>query len=143
MSSLFDIQQKLEMIYFKYIFNEEYNIISDEGLYNVPLENNNNIRYIFNDTKDYGNRSIDEQNKLLFLNETMDLLDDLRDFIYITDPLNKPINLHALLNSDLLFLSPLLAALYNSCILAIKPGVFKSSNKVSEIFKIFVSLVSS
>ena len=73
MSSLFDIQQKLEKIYFKYIFNEEYNIISDEGLYNVPLENNNNIRYVFNDTNDHGKRSIDEQNKLLFLNETMDL----------------------------------------------------------------------
>ena len=52
-------------------------------------------------------------------------------------------NLDELLNSDLLFLSPLLAALYNSCILAIKPGVFKSSNKVSEISKIFASLVSS
>ena len=57
--------------------------------------------------------------------------------------LNKPNNLHALLKIFLLLSSPLLALLYRSCIFAMKPGVFKSSNKLSDISRRFSSLESS
>ena len=55
---------------------------------------------------------------------------------------NKPNNLHAALKVFLLLASPLIVLLYSSCILAINPGVFKSSNKLSEISKILDLLES-
>ena len=84
-----NIQSKIELILFNYIVSDE-GIIDDEGLYNVPLEYDNNIRYTYSDTNDIGERSIIEQKKLKFLNEVMDILSDIHLYIHQTDPLNKP-----------------------------------------------------
>jgi len=83
------IQQKIEMLLFNHIVSEE-GIINDEGQYNVPLEFDNNVRYTYEDTNDYGERSVSEQKRIKFLNEVMDLLSDVHLYIHLSDPLNKP-----------------------------------------------------
>ena len=84
------IQQKIELLLFNYIVSED-GIINDEGQYNVPLEYDNNVRYTYEDSNDYGERSITEQKRIKFLNEVMDILSDVHLYIHQTDPLNKPI----------------------------------------------------
>ena len=85
-----EIQQKIELILFNYIVTEDA-IINDEGEHNVPLEYDNNVRYTYEDSNDYGERSLVEQKRIKFLNEVMALLSDVHLYVYQNDPLNKPI----------------------------------------------------
>ena len=84
-----NIQQKIECLLFTYIVSEGA-IINDEGEHNVPLEYDNNVRYTYEDSNDYGERSLVEQKRIKFLNEVMDLLSDVHLYIHQNDPLNKP-----------------------------------------------------
>ena len=61
-----NIQQKIELLFFNHIISVS-GIIEDEGEFNVPLEYDNNIRYTFTDTNEYGSRSLSEQQKLKFI----------------------------------------------------------------------------
>ena len=85
-----NIQQKIEYLLFTYIVAEDA-IINDEGEHNVPLEYDNNMRYTYEDSNDYGERSIVEQKRIKFLNEVMDLLSDVHLYVHQSDPLNKPL----------------------------------------------------
>ena len=58
--------------------------------FNVPLEYDNNVRYTYEDSNDYGKRSVVEQKRIKFLNEVMDLLSDVHLYIHQTDNTNKP-----------------------------------------------------
>jgi len=83
------IQQKIELLLFNHIVSAD-GIIEDEGEFNVPLEYDNNIRYTFTDTNEYGSRSLEEQKKLRFMNDAMDILSDIHLYLYQTDRSNKP-----------------------------------------------------
>jgi len=85
-----DIQHKIELLFFNHIVSID-GIIEDEGEHNVPLEYDNNIRYTFTDTNEYGTRSLSEQKKLKFINDAMEIMSDVHLFIYQNDPMNKPI----------------------------------------------------
>jgi len=83
MSNISDIISKIELFNFNNIMSEEQRIISDEGQLNVPLEsidgsgNDINIRYLFIDSNEYGNRSELEIKKIKLLNESLDILFDI------------------------------------------------------------------
>jgi len=85
-----NIQQKIELLFFNHIISVD-GIIEDEGEFNVPLEYDNNIRYTFTDTNDYGSRSLAEQHKLKFINDAMEIMSDVHLYIYQNDDKNKPI----------------------------------------------------
>ena len=42
--------------------------------YNVPMENKTNLRYSFVDDKDFGDRTLVEQKKIIFLKNSQDVL---------------------------------------------------------------------
>ena len=84
-----NIQQKIELLLFTYIIAEDA-IINDEGVHNVPLEYDNNVRYTYEDSNNYGERTLVEQKRIKFLNEVMDLLSDVHLYVYQSNPLNKP-----------------------------------------------------
>ena len=84
------IQQKIELLYFHHIVSTN-GIIEDEGEHNVPLEHDNNIRYTFTDTNEYGSRTISEQEKLKFINDAMEIMSDIHLYIHHIDSMNKPI----------------------------------------------------
>ena len=84
-----NIQQKIELLLFNHIVSGD-GIVEDEGEFNVPLEYDNNIRYTFTDTNDYGSRSLEEQKKLKFINDAMEIMSDIHLFIYQNDDKNKP-----------------------------------------------------
>jgi hypothetical protein len=83
MSIFSDIIIKIELFNFNNLMSEEQRIISDEGQYNVPLESIDgsghdiNIRYLFLDSNEYGNRSELEIKKIKLLNESLDILFDI------------------------------------------------------------------
>jgi len=83
------IQQKIELLLFNHIISVD-GIIEDEGEFNVPLEYDNNIRYTFTDTNEYGARSLSEQQKLRFMNDAMDILSDIHLYLHQNDTSNKP-----------------------------------------------------
>jgi len=83
------IQQKIELLLFNHVVSID-GIVEDEGEFNVPLEYDNNIRYTFTDTNDYGSRSLAEQQKLKFMNDAMDILSDIHLYIHQNDRSNKP-----------------------------------------------------
>ena len=85
-----NIQQKIELLFFNHIISVN-GIIEDEGEFNVPLEYDNNIRYTFTDTNEYGSRSLSEQQKLKFINDAMMIMSDVHLYIYQNDDKNKPI----------------------------------------------------
>ena len=84
-----NIQQKIELLFFNHIISVN-GIIEDEGEFNVPLEYDNNIRYTFTDTNEYGSRSLSEQQKLKFINDAMEIMSDIHLYIYQNDDKNKP-----------------------------------------------------
>ena len=84
-----NIQQKIELLFFNHIISGD-GIVDDEGEYNVPLEYDNNIRYTFTDTNDYGSRSLSEQKKLKFINDAMEIMSDIHLYIFQNDDENKP-----------------------------------------------------
>ena len=82
------IQQKIELLFFNHIISVN-GIIEDEGEFNVPLEYDNNIRYTFTDTNEYGSRSLSEQQKLKFINDAMMIMSDVHLYIYQKDEYEK------------------------------------------------------
>lgn len=74
-----NIKNKIENIYFNLLIKED-NIIIDEGENNVPLENNRLYRYIFIDSPDYGNRTMNDIKKIILINEIMDILKDIYEY---------------------------------------------------------------
>jgi len=76
-----DILQKIETYYFEHIVDEN-GILEDEGEYNVPLEKNNNVRYTFIDTNEFGNRSDNEIKRLKCINDCMEILSLIHMFIH-------------------------------------------------------------
>ena len=97
MSSFNEILHKIEVLMFYNMVSDDH-IIVDEGEFNIPMENNNNVRYTFIDDKDFGERNVVEQKKIVFLNDIMDILSDLHTYIHENEPDYTPIyfNKHAL-----------------------------------------------
>jgi hypothetical protein len=89
MTGLSDIQHKIEMLMFNHMVADGH-IIDDEGVFNVPVETGNNVRYTFTDTCEYGQRSDIDIKKLLFLNEAMEIMTDLHLYIHHNDPTTTP-----------------------------------------------------
>ena len=84
---LSNISELIELFNFNYIIADdvELNVISDEGPYNVPLENNNNVRYLYMDSNEYGNRSPDEIKKIKMLNDAMEIILNIYSFTSTID----------------------------------------------------------
>ena len=97
MSSFNEILHKIEVLMFYNMVSDDH-IIVDEGEFNIPMESNNNVRYTFIDDKDFGERNVVEQKKIIFLNDIMDILSDLHTYIHENEPQCTPIyfNKHAL-----------------------------------------------
>jgi len=70
---LSNIAELIELFNFNYIISND-SVISDEGTYNVPHENNNNARYLYMDSNEYGNRSPYEIKKIKMLNDAMEII---------------------------------------------------------------------
>lgn len=76
-----DLLKKIELFYFEHVVDEN-GILEDEGVYNVPLEKNNNVRYTFIDTNIYGKRSDNEIKRLKCINDCMEILSLVHMFIH-------------------------------------------------------------
>ena len=76
-----DVLYKIETLYFEHIVSED-GILDDEGESNVPLENNNNVRYTFTDSNDYGKRTENEIKKIKCINDCMEALSLVHMFIH-------------------------------------------------------------
>ena len=85
-----EILHKIELLMFYNMISENH-IIVDEGTFNLPMENHNNQRYTFTDDKEHGKRTPIEQNKIIFLNDIMEILTDLHTYIHENEPENTPI----------------------------------------------------
>jgi hypothetical protein len=85
MSNLFEVISRIEKLNFDYLISDEQ-IVSDEGVYNVPLENNENVRYLFTDSSEHGNRSELEIKKIKMLNESLEIIFDIYTFARQHDP---------------------------------------------------------
>ena len=90
MSSFDSILHKIEVLMFYNMVADDH-IIEDEGQFNIPMENNNNVRYTFIDDKECGERNIIEQKKIIFLNDIMEILSDLHSYIHENEPQCTPI----------------------------------------------------
>jgi hypothetical protein len=85
MSNLFEVISKIEKLNFDYLISDQQ-IVSDEGVYNVPLENSENVRYLFSDSNEFGNRSELEIKKIKMLNESLEIIFDMYAFARQHDP---------------------------------------------------------
>ena len=85
MSNLSDIISRIEKFNFDYIVSDE-GILSDEGVYNVPLENNDNVRYLFSDSNEYGKRTPQEIKKIKMMNDSLEILFDIYTYASQLDP---------------------------------------------------------
>lgn len=85
MSNLSDIISRIEKFNFDYIVSDE-GILSDEGVYNVPLENNDNVRYLFSDSNEFGKRSELEVKKIKMMNDSLEILFDIYTYASQLDP---------------------------------------------------------
>ena len=85
MANLPDIVSSIEKFNFDYIVSEG-GILSDEGVYNVPLENNDNVRYLFSDSNEFGKRSELEVKKIKMLNDSLEILFDIYTYASQLDP---------------------------------------------------------
>ena len=92
----YNIKDKMEELLVKierFIFNNlvcDEHIIVDDGSLNVSMENHSNLRYTYIDDKDVGERTLIEQKKIIMLNEVMEILSDLHQYIHETE-CEKPI----------------------------------------------------
>ena len=92
----YNIKDKMEELLVKIerlIFNNlvcDDHIIVDDGSLNVSMENHSNLRYTYIDDKDVGERTLIEQKKIIMLNEVMEILSDLHQYIHETE-CEKPI----------------------------------------------------
>jgi hypothetical protein len=84
-----EIVSKIERLVFNNLINEDH-IIVDDGSLNVIMENHSNLRYTFIDDKDIGERTLIEQKKIILLNEMMEILSDLHQYI-LENECEKPI----------------------------------------------------
>ena len=84
-----EIVSKIERLVFNNLINEDH-IIVDDGSLNVIMENHSNLRYTFIDDKDIGERTLIEQKKIIMLNEMMEILSDLHQYI-LENECEKPI----------------------------------------------------
>ena len=85
MSNLSDIISRIEKFNFDYIVSEG-GILSDEGVYNVPLENNDNVRYLFSDSNEFGKRTPQEVKKIKMMNDSLEILFDIYTYASQLDP---------------------------------------------------------
>lgn len=85
MANLFDLISRIESFNFNFIISEGQ-IVSDEGVYNVPLENNDNVRYLYMDSNEYGNRSELEIKKIKMMNESLEIMFDIYTYAHRLDP---------------------------------------------------------
>tara|TARA_X000000950_G_scaffold15348_1_gene16634 strand:+ start:5459 stop:5905 length:447 start_codon:yes stop_codon:yes gene_type:complete len=85
MSNLSDIISRIEKFNFDYIVSDE-GILSDEGVYNVPLENNDNVRYLFSDSNEFGKRSQQEIKKIKMMNDSLEIMFDIYTYASQLDP---------------------------------------------------------
>ena len=73
--------KKIELFYFEHVVDEN-GILNDEGEYNVPLEKNNNVRYTFVNTNEYGYRNDNEIKQIKCINDSMEILSLVHMFIH-------------------------------------------------------------
>ena len=85
-----EILHKIELFMFYNMITDDH-IIEDDGTYNVPMETHNNQRYTFIDDKDYGNRTLVDQKKIILLNDVMEIFTDLHNYIHENHPETSPI----------------------------------------------------
>ena len=84
-----ELLSKIERFVFNNLVDDDH-IIVDDGSLNVSMENHSNLRYTYIDDKDVGERTLIEQKKIIMLNEVMDILSDLHQYIHETE-CEKPI----------------------------------------------------
>ena len=84
-----EIGSKIERFVFNNLIDDDH-IIVDDGSLNVSMENYKNLRYTFIDDKDLGERTLIEQKKIIMLNEIMEILSDLHQYIHETE-CEKPV----------------------------------------------------
>jgi len=84
-----ELQEKIERLIFNNLVCHDH-IIVDDGSLNVSMENHSNLRYTYIDDKDVGERTLIEQKKIIMLNEVMEILSDLHQYIHETE-CEKPI----------------------------------------------------
>jgi len=84
-----EIGSKIERFVFNNLIDDDH-IIVDDGILNVSMENYKNLRYTFIDDKDLGERTLIEQKKIIMLNEIMEILSDLHQYIHETE-CEKPV----------------------------------------------------
>jgi len=84
-----ELQEKIERLIFNNLVCDDH-IIVDDGSLNVSMENHSNLRYTYIDDKDVGERTLIEQKKIIMLNEVMEILSDLHQYIHETE-CEKPI----------------------------------------------------
>lgn len=85
MDNLSDIVSRIDKFNFNN-FVKDGGIITDEGVYNVPLENNDNVRYLFSDSNEFGKRSPQEVKKIKMLNDSLEILFDIYTYASQLDP---------------------------------------------------------
>jgi len=76
MANLSNVISKIEAFNFNYIISEEQ-VVTDEGAYNVPLEKNNNVRYLYKDSNEYGSRTELEIKKIKMINDCMEIMSEI------------------------------------------------------------------
>ena len=84
-----ELQEKIESLIFNNLVCHDH-IIVDDGSLNVSMENHSNLRYTYIDDKNLGERTLIEQKKIIMLNEVMEILSDLHQYIHETE-CEKPI----------------------------------------------------
>jgi len=84
-----ELQEKIERLIFNNLVCHDH-IIVDDGSLNVSMENHSNLRYTYIDDKNLGERTLIEQKKIIMLNEVMEILSDLHQYIHETE-CEKPI----------------------------------------------------
>jgi len=84
-----ELTEKIERLIFNNLVCDDH-IIVDDGSLNVSMENHSNLRYTYIDDKDVGERTLIEQKKIIMLNEVMEILSDLHQYIHETE-CEKPI----------------------------------------------------
>ena len=74
------VVSKIEMFMFNNLILDDH-IIVDDGSLNITMENYKNLRYTFIDDKDFGERTVIEQKKIIMLNDVMEIFTDLHQYI--------------------------------------------------------------
>ena len=84
------IIEKIELLMFYHLISEG-SVITDEGSLNVEMKNSINQRYSFIDDKSIEDRTDTDENKILFLNQVMEILSELHNYLHECESESNPV----------------------------------------------------